>query len=311
MAAKTKHSTDGHSPTSKLAGWARQGIDSFMAAQKILLDLTAQQNALVIGMIRERMSEPGFWPGNAIFAIADKSIENFSAAGKILLDLAADGTELVFTGIKDSVPLPVVAGTMANLIRHRVATLIELEQRLLEVAAEQTHEAAETYREGKGLMATGASAAELVRRSIENLVETEKKFLDLAIHEVSASKDHRPDHKQGADRYKTMTELVREGGEKYIDAQQKLLNLAVEQMGAAGKTASKRLESVRTGTRTSWGELSEKSVHNFATAQKSLMELVVKPEKAAATATPHERKRKPIHHARPSATVEVHERKSA
>ena len=73
----------------------------------------------------------------------------------------------------------------------------------------------------------------------------------------------------------------------------------------------KRLESVRTGTRTSWGELSEKSVHNFATAQKSLMGLVVKPEKAAATATPHERKRKPIHHAKPSAAVVVHERKSA
>src|ERR1039458_513959 len=112
MAAKTKVSTNGHSPTSKLAGWARQGIDSFMGAQKILFDLTAPQNALVIRMICARMSEPGFWPGNAIAAIADKSVENVSAAGKILLDLAADGTELVMTGIKDSVPLPAVAGTI-------------------------------------------------------------------------------------------------------------------------------------------------------------------------------------------------------
>ena len=29
--------------------WARQGIGSFMAAQRILLDLAAQENALLIG----------------------------------------------------------------------------------------------------------------------------------------------------------------------------------------------------------------------------------------------------------------------
>ena len=62
MAAKTKESGNAHSPANQLVGWARQGIDSFVAAQKILLDLTAQQNALVIGMLRENLSKPLFWP---------------------------------------------------------------------------------------------------------------------------------------------------------------------------------------------------------------------------------------------------------
>ena len=106
MAAKTKESGNAHSPASQLAGWARQGIDSFMAAQKILLDLTAQQNALVIGMLRENLSKPLFWPGDAIATIADKGVQNISAAGKILLDLAGDGTELVVDGVKEVVPLP-------------------------------------------------------------------------------------------------------------------------------------------------------------------------------------------------------------
>ena len=61
-------------------------------------------------------------------------------------------------------------------------------------------------------------------------------------------------------------------------------------METAGKTAGKRVESVRNEARTSLGELTEKSVQNFATAQKSLMELVTKPAKAK-EATP-ERKRK-------------------
>jgi len=243
----------------------------------------------VIGMLRENLSKPLFWPGDAIATIADKGLHNLSAAGKILLDLASDGTELVAERMKEVVPLPMAAGTLANLLRHRLVTLLDLQKRLLEVAAEQTHEAAESYREGKGLTAAGATVAELARRAIENLVETEKKFLDLAVHEVSAKADHEG-RKSAPERYKVLTQLVREGGEKYIDAQQKLLNLAIEEMESVGKTAGKRVESVRHEARTSLGELTEKSVRNFAAAQKSLMELVAKPAKAKESTA--ERKRK-------------------
>jgi len=289
MAAKTKESGNAYSPASRLAGWARQGMDSFMSMQKILLDLTAQQNALVIGMLRESFSKPLLWPGDAIVSIADKGVQNISAAGKILLDFAGDGTELVVDRVKEAVPLPNVARTVANLFRHRLVTLLDLQKRLLEVAAEQTHEAAESYHEGKGLRAAGASAAELARKAVENFVETEKKFLDLAVHEVSA-KAGGDSRKPAVEGYKAITQLVREGGEKYIDAQQKLLNLAVEQMESAGKAAGKRVESVRHEARTSLGELTEKSVRNFVTAQKSLMELVSKP--ATAKESTPERKRK-------------------
>jgi hypothetical protein len=302
MAAKTKESGNAHSPTNQLVGWARQGIDSFVAAQKILLDLTAQQNALVIGMLRENLSKPLLWPGEVIATIADKGVQNISAAGKILLDLASDGTELVVDKVKEAVSLPMPASTVANLLRHRLVTLLDLQKRLLEAAAEQTHEAAESYREGKGLVAAGASVAELARRAIENLVETEKKFLDLAVHEVSAKTDSAA-HKSVQERYKVLTQLVREGGEKYIDAQQKLLNLAIEEMEAAGKTAGKRVESVRHEARTSLGELTEKSVRNFATAQKSLMELVTKPAKEKES-TPERKRKAP--HVRPKAPKEAH-----
>ena len=47
--------------------------------------------------------------------------------------------------VKEMVPLPMPAGTLANVLRHRLVTLFDLQKRLLEVAAEQTHEAAVSY----------------------------------------------------------------------------------------------------------------------------------------------------------------------
>jgi len=275
-----------------LVGWARQGIESFMAAQKILLDLTAQQNALVIGMLRERLSEPPR-PGVALSKIADKGIENVANAGKILLDLAAAETELMVQGVKEVVPLPVTAGTLANVWRHRVITLIDLQKRFLETAAKQTHAAAESYQEGKGLVAAGTTMAGLVRQTFENLVANERKFLDMVVHEVSAANGEEPEtHKPARERYKVVAQMARESGEKYIEAQKKLLNLAVEQMESVGKGAAGVVRSTReAATRTSLGELTEKSVRNFVSAQKSLMDLVTKSEKA--TPAPRvERKRK-------------------
>src|ERR1035441_8594108 len=95
MIAKTEGSSKALSPVSQLAVWARQGIESFVAAQKILFDLTARQNAVVMGTVRERLIRPRMGPSDTIAKIADKGEENFTAAGKILLDLAAGETALV------------------------------------------------------------------------------------------------------------------------------------------------------------------------------------------------------------------------
>jgi len=159
-----KHPETSHvpSPAGQLGQWARQGIESFVAAQKILFDLTAQQNALVFGMLRDRLAEPKFHPGNAAAEFVDKGVENFAAVGRILLDLAHDETALMVEGVKAGLRVP-IAGTVANVVRHRVDTLIDMQKGLLDAAAEQTHELAESYRAGKGFKG-GAHVAELARR---------------------------------------------------------------------------------------------------------------------------------------------------
>jgi len=276
MAPRTTTTHHEASPGNSLARWARQGVESFVAAQKILLDLTAQQNALVIGMIRERLSKPTYRPGATLARIADKGVENFTTAGKILLDLAAGETAVVVDGLKKGLKLPAAAGAFADVVRHRVETFVGLEKELLEVAAEQAHTVAESYREGKGPGAV-AGLTELARRGVEGFVETEKKFLDMATEEVvNVLKGGKQVHEH-IDRPKALARLAREGVEKYIQAQKGLLELTIDQFET--KEEAEHSEP-RRKPHTSFADLTEKSVRNLVTAQKSLMDLAVKPLRA-------------------------------
>ncbi len=289
--AKAEHPA---SATSFLTGWVRQGVESFVAAQKILLGLVGQENALLVGMVRERMIKPLFRPAGAIAQFTDKGVETFTTAGKILLDLASGETALVLEGLDEGLRFHPAASTAAKVARHRVDTFISMQKNLLDATAEQVHMVAKSYQEGKGLMG-GPSVAELARRGIESFVETEKKFLDLAAHEVSTGvKGHR-NGKPARERAKVLTQLAREGVEKYIDAQAKLLDLAIEQLEFKFKPSSERSEAARKEIRTSWAELTEKSVRNFVTAQKSLMDLAVKkPSRGGAEKRPLSRARRRV-----------------
>ena len=277
MAARQKKAPQETSP-SLMASWARQGIQSFVAAQKIITDLAAQENALLIGMLRERLSKPGGELGTSVAGVAEKGVKNLASAGKILLDLAADETALAVDGVKEVLRLPAPAGALAEVVRHRVGTFVELQKDLLDAASDQAHAVADSYREGEKLM-TAAHVAELARRGIEGFVESEKKFLDLASKEVSeAAKGEKRGNKAPRERMEVLTGMAREGAEKYIATQKKLLELAIEQLEETTKTAKAQKDTARKMVAHSgWGELTEKSVHNLVAAEKSLLELATKP----------------------------------
>jgi hypothetical protein len=278
MVAKTKESSKALSPISQLAGWARQGIESFAAAQKVLFDLTARQNAVVIGMVQERLSRPGLRPGDMLAPIADKGVETLTAAGKVLLDLAAGETALVADWAKE----PAV-GALSDVVRHRADAFIDMQKRLLDVAAEQTHAIVESYRQGN-VRGLGESVAELAKRGIEGLVETEKKFLDSAVHEVTAASKPGKEGKTAArNQLKILTQLAREGVEQYIDVQKKLLDLAIDQLEFTGEASGEHIKAIRDEVRRSWGELTAKSVWNFVAARQSLRNLAAKPLATAET----------------------------
>lgn len=277
-------------PAGRLMNWTRQGIETFVAAQSILLDLTAQQNALVIGVIRERVTKPRFNPLGVVAGMADKGVANVTSAGKIILDLAAGESALAVNGVKDVLRLSPVAGTVADVVGHRVDTIFEMYKHVLETAAEQTHAAVESYQDGRGLHVV-SHVAEFACRSIEGVVETEKKFLDLVAEEATAVADgEKETRKPARDRVKVMTQLARDGADQLLDAEKKLFDLAISQFERDGKSASQA--EVEMEPRTPWAVVTQRGVQNFVTAQKSLLDLAVKPVKASApSAAPKARKR--------------------
>lgn len=277
MTAREKKGPQKASPTSLMTSWARQGVQSFVAAQKILMDLAAQENLLLSGVVRERLGNPEFRPGASMVGVAETGVKNMASVGKILLDLAADETALVVDGVKQGLRLPAAAGALAEVVRHRMDTLIEMQKRMLDATTQQVHMVAESYREGKGTL-TAAHLVELARRGIEGFVEGEKKFLNLAVQEFSAAtKGDKRAGKSPQDRMQVLAKVMQQGGEKYIEAQKKVLKLAIEQLTAASKPGHEHKEDSGKESRPLWGELTEKSVKNFVAAEKSLLDLAMKP----------------------------------
>lgn len=260
-----------------LAGWGRQAFQTFVAAQNILLDLTAQQNALAIGVVRERANMPHWGPRGVFADLADKSVTTITGAGKIWLDLAAGESALLAEGVKDGLRLRPAAGAMTDLARCRVETLIEMYKRVLEVTSEQSHASVESFREGGGLhVAEGVK--QVARKGLEAFVDTEKKFLDMAAEQVTVATEGKETRKVPKARAKVLTQLARQGVGKFIDAQKSLLDLAIDQFEPNGKAD----EEEEAEPKTSFATVTQKSVQNFVTAQKSLLDLAVKPRRAAA-----------------------------
>src|SRR5579862_1742868 len=101
-----------------LAQWTRQGMESFVATQKILLDLAAQQNSLALGFVRERVNFSPLRPITAMVDLAGQGIANFVAAQKILLNLAVEQNGLLLQGVRDGLGLAGTPALMTDAIRE-------------------------------------------------------------------------------------------------------------------------------------------------------------------------------------------------
>jgi len=179
-------------------------------------------------------------------------------------------------GVKEGLRLPAPAAAMAEVVRHRVGTFVEMQKNLLDATADQAHAVAKSLREGEQPL-SALHFVELARRGFEGFVESEKKFLELASQEVSAAtKGEKRASKAPKERLEVLTNVAREGAEKYVETQKKLIDLTIEQLEETAKASREHREGARKEALSSWGELTEKSVHNFVAAEKSLLELASK-----------------------------------
>ena len=260
---------------SVLSGWAQQGVQSFFATQRMLLDLAMRQNANIMHALRQQLSDPHHSPTAIFSEVAGEGMNNFIEAQQILLDLGKQQTEILMNGVKEHMGDWPAAQSMTDLLRRSVETFIHMQQEFLKIAGKQTHTWVEAAKTGKPY--TAEHVVDIARDGMENFVKAQKQFLD-AIAEATAEATSGK-HKNGAKKIKKteLSELARQATESFIDAQKKLVDVAGKQMNANVKTAGKALELLRPFPFVPLAELTREGVKSYVDAQKALMDVMVKP----------------------------------
>ncbi len=295
------------SPLSMLAGWLRQGTESFFASQRILMDLVMRQNAQTIGAFQERLVEARNVARTAATEMAGEGISNFIAAERVLLNLAQRQNEIVSTVVKERAAKSAPVTAMTELFSRGIDTVIGMQQHFLTLAARQADEWIDSAKSGEPF--EGLHLTAMARESMENFVRNQKKFLDV-LAEQTAHATGKGSNGKAAAKKTELTELARQSAEAYIDAQKKLLDVATQQLKVNAKTAGETLDALNPISAKTLGDWARQTVDGLVESQQAILDLVVKTPKGAKAHEPPKakaaRKRPAAKRAKPVAeTVEV------
>jgi hypothetical protein len=257
-----------------LSSWAQQGVQSFFATQRILLDLAMRQNASVMQSVRQQLTDPQHSPAAILGEVAGEGVTNFIEGQKVLLELGLRQHELLMSGVKERIGDP-RATHAVDLLRRSVETFIHMQQEFLKIAGKQTHAWVEAAKAGKPYQTE--LLAGLAREGVENFVKAQKQFMDVIAEETAKVIGSK--HSNGFKKIKKteLAALARQATESFIDAQRKLVDLAGKQMNANVKTAGKVPELLKPFPFVPFTELTREGVKSYVDAQKALMNVMVKP----------------------------------
>jgi len=278
-AAERSESSRAHSRESSfvslLTGWAQQGVQSFFATQRILLDLAMRQNASVMHSVRQQLSDPHHSPTAILGEVAGEGVNNFIEGQKILLELGQKQNEILMTGVKESVGDWPAAQAVTDLLRRSVDTFVEMQQEFLKIAGKQTHTWLEAAKAGKPYQSE--HLIDLAREGMEKFVKAQKQFMDVIADETAKATGGK--HANGARKAKKpeLSALARQATETFIDAQKKLVDLAGQQMNTSVKTAGKTMELLKPFPFVPLADLTREGVKSYVDAQRALMDVMVKP----------------------------------
>jgi len=262
------------SVVSLLSGWAQQGVQSFFATQRILLDLAMRQNASLMHSLREQLSNPEHSPTAILGEVTAEGLANFIEGQRILLELGQKQNEILLNGVKERVGDWPAAEAVTDLLRRSVETFIHMQQEYLKIAGKQTHSWVEAAKAGKPYQTE--HLVELARESMENYVKAQKQFMDVIAEETAKATGAK--HTDGGKKLKKteLSKLARETTEAFIEAQKKLVDVVGRQMNSSVKTAGKTLDLLRPFPFLPLAELTREGVKSYVDAQKELMG-VIKP----------------------------------
>jgi hypothetical protein len=278
--AKTTHEPAPPPPSSSVADllgeWIRQGTEGFIATQKILLDLAAQQNALALTIVRERIGLFSPTPTKAAMDLAGKGVHNFFQAQQLLLDMVARQNTIVADGLR-----PGVAGTpaegLAEVVHQSLDNFVASQKHFLEIFEAEAEGAVTDFGDKKKFDTSRLTM--LAREGMRDFLHSQKKFLDIIEAELVSKKE--PTKEMEGKRV-DLFEMAKQSVDAFVKAQEHLLDLASDQIDVNVKLAREVFSmDITKNPTTTFPDLVKKSVDSFVAAQKALVELASKPRKPA------------------------------
>jgi hypothetical protein len=274
---------------SLFSGWAQQGVQSFFATQRILVDLAMRQNASLMHSVRQQLSDPDHSPAAILSEAAAERVSNFIEGQKILLELGLKQNEILMDGVQERVGEWAPALAVTDLLRRSVETFIDMQQEFLKIAGKHAHTLIEAGKSGKGYRSE--QVVETAREAMETFVKAQKHFMDVVADETAKATGSRPTNHVKKVRKTEIKQLARHATESFIEAQRKLVDVAGREMNDGVKTAGKTMELLKPLPFVPLAELAREGVKSYVDAQKELINVVTKPG-AEHKAAPH----KPVHH---------------
>lgn len=253
--------------------WIRQGTEGFIATQKILLDLAAQQNALALTIARERLQMFSFGPTKPLADLAIKGIHNFMEGERLLLDLAAKQNAIISEGLKPGYARTPIA-PVAEVVSKGLDNFFAAQKHFLTVFEKQTDQAIKDLNQGKGFD-TGR-VGEVVREGMRDFIQTQKKFLDLVQQQIDGKGEKEPVDGKKVDLF----DMAKQSVDSFVEVEKRMLDLVSNQVDVDVKFVRELFSmEVTTKPATTLPEVMKKSVDSFVAAQKALVELASKPRK--------------------------------
>jgi hypothetical protein len=279
---------------SLLSGWAQQGVQSFFATQRILLDLAMRQNASLMHSIRQQLSDPHHSPTAILGEVTAEGVSNFIEGQKILLELGQKQNEILMTGVKQYVGEWPAAQAATDLMRRNVETFIHMQQEFLKIASKQSHAWIEDAKAGHPYQSE--QLVEVAQEAMETFVKAQKHFMDVIAEETAKATGSKQTNGAKKLRRIELSQLARHATESFIEAQRKLIDVAGRQMNVSVKTAGKTLSLLRPFPFLPLADLTREGVKSYVDAQRELMDVMVKrgvEHKHAHKPAPRARRRAP------------------
>ena len=283
---------------SLLTGWVEQGVESFFATQRVLVDVAMRQNAALTKTLRDGIADPEHSPAAILTDLAMEGTSSFTEVQKIILNLAHQQNAIIMNAGKERVAGSPRAIAVADLVHRSLDTLIKMQQEFLNTTSKQTLTWLEAVKDGK--IYENGHLVDMAREGMETFVQSQKKFLDVIAEETSKFMSGKHAHPVKPVKVTELSKLADEATNSFVEAQKRLLEVMGKQVNVNLRAVTRTMDLVSPTRFLPVANITGEGVKSFVAAEKALIESMVKRSGGLHAGLPKEpRVHRTIRHKRP------------